>query len=97
MRVHFFVPQMMEHTAEFMSEGDHHICIDGTFYTNLQDLILLGSGPAGGAWDGPVPHMRIMLTAFTYCDAEVAKYLYSSGSCARLVSESVRRCIVLIQ
>ena len=80
---------MMEHTAEFMSEGDHHICIDGTYHTNLQYLILLGSGP--------VPHMRIMLTAFTYCDAEVAKYLYSSGSCARLVPESDRRLIVLIQ
>ena len=89
------VPQMIEHTTEFMSEGNHHICIGGTYHTNLQDLIILGFGP--DAWDGPVLDMRIMLAAFTYCDAEVAQYLYSSGSCARLVSESVRRRIVLIQ
>ncbi len=44
--------------------------MDGTFNTNMRDLVLLAGGPGGVGLEKDQPVMQILLAAFVIADAE---------------------------
>ena len=68
----FVVEKLAAKAKSFQSScGDLFYLMDGTFGTNVQDLVLLACGPAGvGVSQGDDPHMKCIPFSMCISDAE---------------------------